>query len=194
MELMRRYPDKHFDLAVVDPPYGLGEKLTNGGGNHLKFKNHKEIQKWDIVPSEEYFKELFRVSRDQVIWGRYRDWETESNRVRAFYFSNRRAIISVKDGRIRRIRDRRVSIGRCAVENFQRLQDEEPTRGADYLGSSASDVPRDKPGSCEHGNLVRPLCVERNLRTGERPHQTAGAKEPRDDRTYICDFSGTQGL
>ncbi|HMX02990.1 MAG TPA: hypothetical protein PJ995_21820 [Cyclobacteriaceae bacterium] len=69
MELMRRYPDKHFALAVVDPPYGLGEKLTNGGGNHLKFKNHKEIQKWDIVPSEEYFKELFRVSRDQVIWG-----------------------------------------------------------------------------------------------------------------------------
>lgn len=69
MELMRQYPDKHFDLAVVDPPYGLGEKLTNGGGSHLKFKNHKEIEKWDVAPNAEYFKELFRVSRDQIIWG-----------------------------------------------------------------------------------------------------------------------------
>ena len=66
---MAQYPDKHFDLAVVDPPYGLGKKLTDGGGNHLKFKNFKEIQDWDIVPDDSYFTELKRVSKNQIIWG-----------------------------------------------------------------------------------------------------------------------------
>lgn len=66
---MGRYPDGFFDLAIVDPPYGLGKKLTRGGGQHLKFKNHKEIEKWDIAPSEDYFSELFRVSVNQIIWG-----------------------------------------------------------------------------------------------------------------------------
>lgn len=66
---MARYPDKYFDLAIVDPPYGLGKRLTDGGGNHLKFKNFKEIQQWDTVPDRSYFTELFRISRDQIIWG-----------------------------------------------------------------------------------------------------------------------------
>jgi len=69
MVLMARYEDNYFDLAIVDPPYGLGKKLTSGGGSHLKFKNHKEIENWDVVPSPEYFKELFRVSKNQLIWG-----------------------------------------------------------------------------------------------------------------------------
>jgi site-specific DNA-methyltransferase (adenine-specific) len=69
MVMMSRYPDKFFDLAVVDPPYGLGKKLTDGGGKHLKFKNHKEIQNWDVKPNDEYFTELFRVSKNQIIWG-----------------------------------------------------------------------------------------------------------------------------
>jgi len=69
MLMMARYPDKYFDLAIVDPPYGLGEKLTRGGGQHLKFKNHKEIENWDIAPSTEYFDELKRVSKNQIIWG-----------------------------------------------------------------------------------------------------------------------------
>lgn len=69
MEGMKQFPDKHFDLAIVDPPYGLGKRLTDGGGNHLKFKNFKEIQAWDYAPDPSYFTELFRVSRDQIIWG-----------------------------------------------------------------------------------------------------------------------------
>ncbi len=69
MDLMARYPDNHFDLAIVDPPYGLGKKLTTGGGSHLKFKNHKEIENWDVVPSQKYFDELFRISKNQLIWG-----------------------------------------------------------------------------------------------------------------------------
>ena len=69
IEGMSLYPDKHFDLAIVDPPYGLGTKLTRGGGSHLKFKNHKEIEQWDIAPEKEYFEELKRVSKHQIIWG-----------------------------------------------------------------------------------------------------------------------------
>jgi site-specific DNA-methyltransferase (adenine-specific) len=69
IEYMRSLPDGAFDLAIVDPPYGLGTKLTRGGGQHLKFKNHKEIENWDVAPSLEYFDELRRVSKNQIIWG-----------------------------------------------------------------------------------------------------------------------------
>lgn len=69
MEYMAGLPDKSFDLAIVDPPYGLGTKLTRGGGSHLKFKNHKEIENWDVAPAPEYFDELRRVSKNQIIWG-----------------------------------------------------------------------------------------------------------------------------
>jgi site-specific DNA-methyltransferase (adenine-specific) len=69
LEYMATLPDKVFDLAIVDPPYGLGTKLTRGGGSHLKFKNHKEIEKWDVAPTHEYFDELRRVSKNQIIWG-----------------------------------------------------------------------------------------------------------------------------
>jgi len=72
IELMKHYPDKYFDLAVVDPPYGLGEKLTERGGAH---KNspfatlYKDSSRWDILPQEQYWVELFRVSKDQIIFG-----------------------------------------------------------------------------------------------------------------------------
>lgn len=70
MELMARYPDKYFDLAIVDPPYGLMNKLVNGGaGRNGKFdKNHNSV-KWDILPTKEYFNQLMRVSKNQIIWG-----------------------------------------------------------------------------------------------------------------------------
>lgn len=70
MEYMRSVPDKFFELAIVDPPYGLDKKSTHGKGK-LKDRclNRGNIQKWDIRPSEEYFNELFRVSRNQIIWG-----------------------------------------------------------------------------------------------------------------------------
>lgn len=69
LEAMKEIPDNKYDLAIVDPPYGLGDKLTKGGGNHLKFKNFKEIENWDVVPSIQYFTELFRISKNQLIWG-----------------------------------------------------------------------------------------------------------------------------
>ena len=70
MELMKRYEDNHFDLAIVDPPYGIGNKLVDGGGTRkAKFDNKRDSVKWDNLPTNEYFEELFRVSKNQIIWG-----------------------------------------------------------------------------------------------------------------------------
>lgn len=66
MALMARYPDNYFDLAIVDPPYGILNK-TKRGRDH-KF-NMKEYSQWDVKPDNEYFDELFRVSKNQIIWG-----------------------------------------------------------------------------------------------------------------------------
>ena len=63
---MKSYPDKYFDLAVVDPPYGINRGETFGG------KNWKEYEKksWDkSVPNKKYFDELFRVSKHQIVFG-----------------------------------------------------------------------------------------------------------------------------
>jgi site-specific DNA-methyltransferase (adenine-specific) len=70
MELMARYSDKYFDLAIVDPPYGLGKKIYSGGTKGCKFHTLFGENKWDDeIPSEEYFEELFRVSKNQIVWG-----------------------------------------------------------------------------------------------------------------------------
>ncbi len=68
MELMKEYPDNHFDLAVVDPPYGIDVTKMEMGGRK---RNKEDMKKqWDSsAPDETYFKELMRVSKNQVIWG-----------------------------------------------------------------------------------------------------------------------------
>jgi len=66
MALMARYPDKHFDLAIVDPPYGINFAKTHTGNGWVV----REPKDWDkSIPSKEYFSELFRVSKNQIIWG-----------------------------------------------------------------------------------------------------------------------------
>ena len=110
MEGMKQFPDKYFDLAIVDPPYGNGgasslEQTSNGseecststamiprgvarqaeispradrydstaetGGTSISRTGEicKKIIAWDIAPEQDYFNELFRVSRNQIIWG-----------------------------------------------------------------------------------------------------------------------------
>ena len=95
MDGMRQFPDKFFDLAVVDPPYGGGGQefkrsdKSRFGGRFDRYKHEedrggqrigrtggtwaskyaKKIISWDYAPGEEYFKELFRVSKEQIIWG-----------------------------------------------------------------------------------------------------------------------------
>jgi site-specific DNA-methyltransferase (adenine-specific) len=67
MAIMKTFKDKEFDLAIVDPPYGINAgKMTMGSGKH-KFTKGKE---WDSgIPTAEYFEQLFRVSKNQIIWG-----------------------------------------------------------------------------------------------------------------------------
>ena len=72
---MKRYPDKYFELAIVDPPYGIG-KFTNEfhtDPKYGKIKNKKKYSdnyKWnDKIPSKKYFNELKRISKNQIIWG-----------------------------------------------------------------------------------------------------------------------------
>ena len=72
MELMARYPDNYFDLAIVDPPYGIGidgqKKSINKNPKHNR-KEHTQ-KNWDnAIPTKEYFNELKRVSKNQIIWG-----------------------------------------------------------------------------------------------------------------------------
>ena len=96
MEGMMQFPDKYFDLAIVDPPYGDGIQKIGGGGaptqetiqpiwepeQHIRTiqtvsrtggtwatRYGKKIISWDVAPGAEYFKELFRISRNQIIWG-----------------------------------------------------------------------------------------------------------------------------
>lgn len=67
MNVMRGYSDGYFDLAVVDPDFGLNEKISRGGTWAAKYKGFDGAL--GGVPTKEYFKELFRVSKNQIIWG-----------------------------------------------------------------------------------------------------------------------------
>jgi len=75
MELMARYPDKYFDLAIVDPPYGINESGDRNKADRptAKWKNpnSKIYKTFDdtSIPNKKYFDELFRVSKNQIIWG-----------------------------------------------------------------------------------------------------------------------------
>jgi site-specific DNA-methyltransferase (adenine-specific) len=70
MGLMSRYEDNYFDLAIVDPPYGMPKDSTHGRGKlKNRMLNNGSVEKWDIAPDQSYFKELFRVSVNQIIWG-----------------------------------------------------------------------------------------------------------------------------
>lgn len=77
MELMARYPDNYFDLAIVDPPYGIGASKQSASSSKMKGRKNSIIKRstlkskdWDNErPTKEYFNELFRVSKEQIIWG-----------------------------------------------------------------------------------------------------------------------------
>tara|TARA_R110000868_G_scaffold414_1_gene3331 strand:+ start:179 stop:829 length:651 start_codon:yes stop_codon:yes gene_type:complete len=76
MELMSRYPDNYFELAIVDPPYQIADNPSRHGGsgggkmkNRFLNKSSAKFKEWDIKPNQEYFEELKRVSKNQIIWG-----------------------------------------------------------------------------------------------------------------------------
>ena len=72
IEFMKSKPDKCYQWGFIDPPYGLGDRLSDGGG---KLKNtpmatlYRESSKWDILPNAEFWKEFFRVTENQVVFG-----------------------------------------------------------------------------------------------------------------------------
>lgn len=72
MDYLPQFPDNFFDLAIVDPPYGIGE---SGDKNHTRgklavSKDYKPFSGNDLKsPDDTYFKELFRISKNQIIWG-----------------------------------------------------------------------------------------------------------------------------
>ena len=92
MELMARYEDNHFELAIVDPPFGIGAdkpskkpntvKQLNGNILNVKQSNYKH-KNWDALPAgSEYFKELKRVSKNQIIWGvNYFNYDLRGGRI-----------------------------------------------------------------------------------------------------------------
>jgi site-specific DNA-methyltransferase (adenine-specific) len=78
MDGMKQFPDKYFDLAIVDPPYGIGGMTMNytksgavrtHGHCAAKRRDYRKQSEWDIKPNQSYFDELFRVSQHQIIWG-----------------------------------------------------------------------------------------------------------------------------
>jgi len=71
VKALKRYADNHFDLAIVDPPYGLERFKANDGGNSKKITTFGDKDKnWNnIKPTTEYWAELFRVSKNQIVWG-----------------------------------------------------------------------------------------------------------------------------
>jgi site-specific DNA-methyltransferase (adenine-specific) len=68
VEAMKEYPDNYFDLAVVDPPYGISINM-NMGRKKNQAKKHKEKDWDDSIPSDEYFEQLRRISLNQIVWG-----------------------------------------------------------------------------------------------------------------------------
>ena len=78
VDILAKFPNDFFDLAIVDPPYGIGadkpskkpELVKQRNGEYLKVKSASYSSKnWDNVPDIEYFNKLFRVSKNQIVWG-----------------------------------------------------------------------------------------------------------------------------
>lgn len=70
MEGMKEIPDKYFELAIVDPPYGIGINVNIGRRKRDKKSNYKHFAGKDkTIPNKDYFDDLFRISKNQIIWG-----------------------------------------------------------------------------------------------------------------------------
>ena len=85
MDYLPKFPVKYFDLAITDPPYFSGPERRNYYGRRISpigvKRYYKPSDEWN-VPDEKYFKELFRVSKNQIIWGcNYFDYHFPSGRI-----------------------------------------------------------------------------------------------------------------
>ena len=70
MKYMKDIPDNAFDLAIVDPPYGIQQgNLTGFKKKNIQHEQNKKCIECDNIPDKKYFQELFRISKNQIIWG-----------------------------------------------------------------------------------------------------------------------------
>jgi|TARA_Y100000289_G_scaffold56947_1_gene60991 site-specific DNA-methyltransferase (adenine-specific) len=121
MDIMKEYKDNYFDLAIVDPPYGIKIQQSGGTPSHLGFKNYKK-KNWDNeIPSKEYFTELFRVSKNQIIWGAnyFVKYLNKGTMGWVFWFKGQNGL-SMSDGEIAytsfQKATRQVKINRCDIK------------------------------------------------------------------------------
>lgn len=85
IEGMQQFPDKYFDIAIVDPPYFSGPEHRRYYGRKVSpigvQRIYEDMENWEI-PGKEYFTELIRVSKDQIVWGcNYFDWHFPPGRI-----------------------------------------------------------------------------------------------------------------
>jgi site-specific DNA-methyltransferase (adenine-specific) len=97
MELMATYPDKHFDLAIVDPPYGI-EKGFQATSRVAKYGDMKSAN--DLKPTKGYFEELFRVSKNQIIWGYNHLSDMLPSTKEFIFWYKHQPVISYSDGEL----------------------------------------------------------------------------------------------
>ena len=71
MEIMKQYPDKYFDLAIVDPPYNASDAIETNKSNSKNKATKRTVYKQfeNIAPTDEYWQELKRISKNQIVWG-----------------------------------------------------------------------------------------------------------------------------
>ena len=104
MLLMARYPDNYFDLAIVDPPYGIDRsgQVETFTKNPKHKRKHHTVKNWDNeIPNKYYFDELFRVSKNQIIWGAnyFVEFLNKSSMGWIFWFKGQEGL-SMSDGEI----------------------------------------------------------------------------------------------
>jgi site-specific DNA-methyltransferase (adenine-specific) len=121
MELMARYEDNHFDLAIVDPPYGINIQNAGGSPQHLGFKNYTK-KNWDNeTPNQKYFDELKRVSKNQIIWGAnyFVEYLSQGTMGWIFWYKGQQGL-TMSDGEIAyssfQKATRMININRCQIK------------------------------------------------------------------------------
>lgn len=121
MELMARYENNHFDLAIVDPPYGINIQNAGGSPQHLGFKKYTK-KNWDNeTPNQKYFDELKRVSKNQIIWGAnyFVEYLSQGTMGWIFWYKGQQGL-TMSDGEIAyssfQKATRMININRCQIK------------------------------------------------------------------------------
>ena len=121
MELMARYEDNHFGLAIVDPPYGINIQNAGGSPKHLGFKKYTK-KNWDNeTPNQKYFDELKRVSKNQIIWGAnyFVEYLSQGTMGWIFWYKGQQGL-TMSDGEIAyssfQKATRMININRCQIK------------------------------------------------------------------------------